>query len=66
MTSHCQPLSDSINKLFKDYLRMEYKARFLSENLPLTPSGKIKRASASKLANLVLAISKKTAGKTVQ
>jgi hypothetical protein len=50
MTSQLQPLNDLINKPFKDYLRKEYKVRLLSENLPSTPSGKIKRASDSKLA----------------
>jgi hypothetical protein len=37
----------------------------LSKNLPLTPSGKIKRASASKLAEWVSA-AWKIAGKTVE
>jgi hypothetical protein len=38
----------------------------LSINLPLTPYGKIKRASASKLAERVWATWKKTAGKTME
>jgi hypothetical protein len=66
ITSQLQPLDVSVNKPFKDHLRKEYKAWLLSENLPLTPSGKIKRASASKLAEWVSAAWKKIAGKTVQ
>jgi hypothetical protein len=42
-----------VNKPFN--LRKEYMAWLLSENLPLTPSGKAKEASASKLAGWVLA-----------
>jgi hypothetical protein len=66
MTSQLQPLDVSVNKPFKDYLRKEYEAWLLSKNLPLTPSGKIKRASASELAEWVSAAWKKIAGKTVE
>jgi hypothetical protein len=66
MTSQLKPLDVSVNKPFKDYLRKEYEAWLLSENLPLVPSGKINRASASKLAKWVLATWKKIAGKTVE
>jgi hypothetical protein len=66
MPSQLQPLDVSVNKPFKDYLRKEYEAWLLSENLPLTPSGKIKRASASKLAEWVSATWKTIAGKTVE
>jgi hypothetical protein len=64
MTSQLQLLSVSVNKLFKGYLRKAHEAWLLSENLPPVPSGKIKRASVSKLAELVLAAWKKMAGKT--
>lgn len=50
MTSQLQPLEASIHKPFNGYLRKEYEAWLLSENFPLIPFGKIKRASASKLA----------------
>jgi hypothetical protein len=48
------------------YLRKEFETWLLSENLPLTPSGKIKRSSASKLAEWVSAVWKKIAGRTVE
>jgi hypothetical protein len=51
MTSQLQPLYFSVNRPFKDYLRKEYKTWLLSENLPVIPSGKIKKASASDLAD---------------
>jgi hypothetical protein len=66
MTSQLQPLDVSVNKTCKNYLGKEYEAWLLSENLPLTPSGKIKRASASKLAERVSVAWKKIAGKTVE
>jgi hypothetical protein len=50
--SQLQPLNVLINKPFTGSLRKEYKAWFLSENLPPTPSGKFKRASASKRQNI--------------
>jgi hypothetical protein len=52
-TSQFQLLDVSVNKPFKDYLRQEYEACLRYENLPLTPSGKTKRASALKLAEWV-------------
>lgn len=55
MTSQLQPLDVSVNKPFKDYLRQEYEAWLFSENLPLTPSGKIRKAPASKVAEWVSA-----------
>jgi hypothetical protein len=36
-----------VNEPFKDYLKKEYEAWLLSDNLPLTSSCKIKRESAS-------------------
>jgi hypothetical protein len=53
--SQLQPLDSlAINQL-KVYLRMKYEIWLLPENLLLTRSGKIKRASASKLAKWVSA-----------
>jgi hypothetical protein len=49
MTSQFQQLDFSVNRSFKDYLRKEHKTWFLSENLPVIPSGMIKKASASNL-----------------
>lgn len=53
MTSQLQPLDVSINKPFKDYLKKEYESWLWMDNHPLTPSGKIKKAPASKLAEWV-------------
>jgi hypothetical protein len=54
-TIQLQPLDVSVNEPFKYYLRNEYEAWLLSETLPLTPSVKIKRTSASKLVQWVSA-----------
>jgi hypothetical protein len=51
MISQLQPPNVSLKKPFKDYLGKEYETWLLSEKLPLTPSGKLKRASASNLQN---------------
>jgi hypothetical protein len=50
VTGQLQPFHVSVNR-FKDYFRKEYKASSVPEKLPLTPSGKIKKASASDLQN---------------
>jgi hypothetical protein len=55
MTSQLQPPDVSVNKPFKYYLRKEYEAWLLPENLPLTPSGKFRGAFASNLAKWVSA-----------
>jgi hypothetical protein len=66
MSSRLLLLGVSVTKPFKDYLRKEYEAWLLSENLPLIPSGNIKKAYDSHLAELVSAAWKKMAGKTVE
>lgn len=43
MTSQLQVLDVVVNKPFKDNLRKEYNNWLLSDNQPLTPSGKIKK-----------------------
>lgn len=53
MTSQLQPLDVSVNKPFKSYLHQAYDEWLLTDNLPMTPSGKIKRASASTVAGWV-------------
>jgi hypothetical protein len=50
MTSQPEPRDVSVNEPSKEYLRKENRVWSLSENLPLAPCGKIKRASASKVA----------------
>jgi hypothetical protein len=65
VTSQLQPRNISVNVPFKDCLINGYEAWFLSENLPLTPSGKIRRASASKLAKWLTAAWKKFTRRTV-
>jgi hypothetical protein len=47
MTSQLQPLDVSVNKPFKHLIRKHYDAWLNKDNHTLTPSGKIKRASAS-------------------
>jgi hypothetical protein len=54
-----------INNL-EDYLRKQYESRLLSENLPKTTSGEIKRTCASKPAEWVSAARKEIAGKSVE
>ena len=53
MTSQLQPLDVSINKPFKGYLREEYESWISADDLPLTQSGKIKKASPSLITRLV-------------
>jgi hypothetical protein len=47
MTSLLQPLDVSVNKVFKYLVCKRYVAWMNKDNLILTPSGKIKRASVS-------------------
>lgn len=47
LTRKLQSLDVCIYKPFKDFVRDQYEQWIISDNLPLTPSGKIKRASAS-------------------
>jgi hypothetical protein len=53
MISQPQRRDVSVNEPSKDYLRKENEVWSLSENHPLTPYGKIKRASASDVAEWV-------------
>jgi len=53
MTSQLQPLDVSVNKPFKDFVRAEYEKWILSDNLPLTKSGKIKKTPMSKIAEWI-------------
>lgn len=53
MTSQLQPLDVCVNKPFKDLLREQYEKWLASENLQLTPAGKIKKASPFKVAEWV-------------
>jgi hypothetical protein len=64
MTCQLQLLDVSDNTPFNGYLWEEYAAWFLSDNLPLAPSGKIKRASTSQLAEWISAAWKKIAEST--
>jgi hypothetical protein len=53
MTSQLQPLDVGVNKPFKDRIRTQYN-QWLSENEhALTPTGKIKRASAATLVEWI-------------
>jgi hypothetical protein len=52
MTRQIIPLDVSVNG-HKYYLRKEYEDGLLSENLPLTTYGEIKRTSASELAEWI-------------
>lgn len=65
MTSQLQPLDVSINKPFKDYVKREYENWLHLEKHPLTPSGKIKKASASKIAEWVSVAWKKVSNETI-
>ena len=53
MTSQLQPLDVSVNKPFKDHVRAKYEEWILSDNLPLTKSGKIKKAPAAEMARWI-------------
>lgn len=66
MTSQLQPLDVSINKPFKDHLRYEYTNWLASGDLPLTPSGKIKKASPVEVANWISTAWKKISPEIVR
>jgi hypothetical protein len=69
ITSQLQSINVSVNKQFKDYLKKEYEAWLLSENLPLSLSAKIKRVSDSQLAEWVWPLEedhRKNSGTVVQ
>jgi hypothetical protein len=53
ITSQLQPLDVLVNKPFHHIVRKHYDAWLNKDNHILTPSGKIKRASASVIAELI-------------
>lgn len=53
MTSQLQPLDVCLNKPVKDYIKQEYNKWLSNDDLPLTATGKVKRASASTIAQWV-------------
>lgn len=53
MTSQLQPLDVCLNKPFKDHVRRLYSEWMASDSIALTPSGRLKRASPSMLAQWV-------------
>jgi len=53
MTSQLQPLDVSVNTPFKGLVRAQYEKWIISDNLPLTKSGKIKKAPVSEIAKWV-------------
>lgn len=53
LTCKLQPLDVSVNKPFKQYIREEYENWLTNEEHPLTPTGKIKKAPASTVAQWV-------------
>ena len=54
MTSQLQVLDVVVNKPFKDNLRKQYSAWLLSEDHPLTPTGKIKKPTVFDLCKWIL------------
>lgn len=61
-----QPPDMCINKPFKEHLRRENDSRLRADNRLLTPSRKIKKAPASKLAEWISAAWKQIPGSIVQ
>lgn len=53
MTSQLQPLNICINKPLKDLVRREYEQWLEASNRPLTPPGRMKRASVSDVARWI-------------
>lgn len=53
MTSQLQPLDVCLNKPFKDHVRRLYNEWMSADNATLTPSGRLKRASASTVVQWV-------------
>lgn len=53
MTSQLQPLDVCINKPFKDRVRREYEEWLAENNKALTPTGRVKRASISQVAQWI-------------
>lgn len=54
MTSQLQPLDNCLNKPFKAHVRWLYNEWMASDTVALTPSGRLKRASPSMLAQWVV------------
>jgi hypothetical protein len=53
MTSKLQPLDVGVNKSFKDRIRAQYNQWLTEHDHPLTPTGKIKQASAATIVQWV-------------
>lgn len=53
MTSQLQPLDVGVNKAFKDRIRAQYNQWLTENDHPLTPTGKIKRASAGAIVGWI-------------
>ena len=66
MTSQLQPLDVAVNKPFKDYVKQEYEDWLMSDNLPLTATGKIRKAPASVVATWVSSAWKKIDHETIR
>lgn len=53
LTSKLQSLDVYINKPFKAHVQDQYDEWLMTDNLPLTPTGKIKKAAASTIVEWV-------------